>query len=66
MNDLQEVLFRKAFEAFETLQREKRIFPDEKHELARRTFCTLWDVIEAAGLSDQYCEWRIENHGELL
>ena len=54
MNDLQEVLFRKAFEAFETLQREKRIFPDEEHELSRRTFCTLWDVIEAAGLSRSF------------
>lgn len=64
--NLKATLFSKVFDAFETLQREKRIFPNEDHELSRRTFCALWDVVEAAGLDDEYYSWRTMNHGEIL
>ena len=66
MTDLKAILFRKVYEAFETLQREKRLFPEAEHELSLRTFCSLWDVIEAAGLVDEYQDWRIAEYGEIL
>lgn len=56
--DLKTVLFEKARTALGNLIREKALFPGENHELSRRTFCAIWDVIVSAGLEEEYLAWE--------
>ena len=56
MENLKEILFRKTFEAFKNIQQEKMQWGTET-ELTLRTFCTLYEVIYAAGLEQEYIDY---------
>ena len=56
--ELKTLLFKKTAAALATLQSEEKRWPEEDHELSRRTFCALYELIEEAGLEDDYYAWK--------
>lgn len=58
MENLKITLFEKTAAALETYKRNKAAEPGVNWELDRRSFCTLYQLIEDAGLADEYNEWR--------
>lgn len=55
---LKSALFSHAYTAFESYRRLKAEEPSCDWSLERRTFLALWGVIEAAGLEEEYYEWK--------
>ena len=58
MMELKTLLFEKTAAALAALQTEKERWPGEEHELTRRTFCALYELVEEAGLEDEYYAWK--------
>jgi hypothetical protein len=57
MTNLQEILFTRAAEALEALRLEQIRWPEEDHQLTRRTYCALKEVINEAGLGEAFQAW---------
>ena len=57
--DLKKILFIKAMAALEAYQAAvgARIGSDETKRRHER-FCAIWEVVEAAGLADEYERWK--------
>ena len=58
MNDLKTILFRHTLEALEEYIRVRKPPICADGELERTIFCTLFRVVEDAGLEDEYYEWK--------
>lgn len=61
MDKLKTLLFTRTREALETYVRIKVKEGEERTEdyiLARRTFCTLYQLVEEAGLEEEYYAWK--------
>ena len=57
--DIKKILFIKALAALEAYQAAVAArFPSDEAKLRHQRFCAIWDVIEEAGLDQEYEEWK--------
>lgn len=58
LENLRTVLYSRTADALENYQRVCKAEPDADWELDRRSFVALFNVIEEAGLEDDYYAWK--------
>lgn len=57
--DLKKILFIKALAALDSYQAAvKARYPSEEAKFRHERFCAIWDIIEEAGLDEEYEEWK--------
>lgn len=57
--DLKKILFIKALAALEAYQAAVGTrFPSDGAKLRHERFCAIWDIIEEAGLEEEYEVWK--------
>ena len=57
--ELKKILFIKAVAALEAYQAAvKTRYPSEEAKYRHERFCAIWDVIEEAGLAEEYETWK--------
>ena len=57
MENLKIMLFERTAAALE-IYKQSKVDPEADRELERRSFCALFQLIEDAGLEDEYYEWK--------
>lgn len=57
--ELKKILFIKAVAALEAYQASVGTrFPSEEAKRRHERFCAIWDIIEEAGLEEEYERWK--------